>query len=64
MSMKALRGLKIEWRTNLNGQGRKISVPVIDVRNGRAEREEAALIEKASREKHSRYIPNRQWSKY
>jgi hypothetical protein len=56
--------MKINWRTTRKKDGTKASVPVIDVRNGEAERKEAEAILKASRGCNSKYIPNRHLSRY
>lgn len=54
----------INWRTATKKDGTKVSVPVIDVRHGKAEREEVAKIIKASNGCNSKYIPNRNLSRY
>lgn len=56
--------MKVTYRQKKNGKGEIISVPVIDVRDGKAERKEVSAIEKASRGKYSQYIPNRHLSRY
>lgn len=56
--------MKIQWRTAKKKDGTKVSVPVIDARHGEAERKEIAEIIKASNGKNSKYIPNRNFSKY
>lgn len=56
--------MKIKWRTVKNKLGEKVSVPVIDVRDGEDERKEVAEIIKASKDKFSLYIPNRHLSRY
>ena len=56
--------MKIKWRTVKNKSGENVSVPVIDVRDGKEEREEVAKIIKASKGKTSMYIPNRHLSRY